>query len=264
MMKFRIPFGVAILPFMLIRPASVLAHDTWLLPLRDAGTTAAFELTSGMDFPSADYSIPAERVATRGCRVAATTCELVTGKSGEHALALSADMDRVAAGVVWIDLAAKTLSLDAESVKEYFAEIDPPASVRAAYMAQPAPRLWRETYVKHAKALTGSAGEKPTAWSKSVGSELEITPSADSDLSKGSDARFQVLSAGKPLADFAIGIVGGDGAKPRLLRTDANGEVSMSIDRAGYWLLRVTELKPSTAKDIDWDSHFATLSFDVR
>lgn len=243
---------------------SAFAHDTWLLPLRDAGTTVAFEFTSGMDFPNADYAIKPDRIATRGCRVAGTKCVLVTGKSGEHALSLSAKMDRAAAGVIWIDSAPKTLSLDADKVDEYLAEIDPPASVRAAYMAQAEPRLWRETYVKHAKTFTGSAGATPTAWSKLVGSELEITPAADSILSKGSDARFQVLSGGKPLTDFAIGMVGGKNATPRLLRTDGNGEIEVKIDGAGYWLLRVTQLTPATSKDIDWDSHFATLSFDVR
>ena len=244
-------------------PCIGLAHDTWLLPLRDAGTTAKFELTSGMEYPKADYSIPADRVAKRGCRVAAASCELAAGKSGKHALSLSAKMERADAGVAWIDLAPKTLSLDADKVEEYLAEIDPPASVRAAYMAQTEPRHWRETYVKHAKALTGSAGAPPTAWSKPVGSELEIVPSSSSLLSNDSEARFQVLSGGKPLADFAVGVVGGTSAAPRLLRTDDNGEIAVRIDGAGYWMLRVTQLKPSTSKDIDWDSHFATLTFEV-
>ena len=263
MRNFRISTGKVLLPLLLIASTPVSAHDTWLLPLRDAGGTAVFEFTSGMDFPNADYAIKPDRIATRGCRVAGTTCELVTGESGEHALSLSAKMDRSAAGVIWIDLAPKTLTLDADKVDEYLAEIDPPASVRAAYMAQAEPRLWRETYVKHAKAFTGAASKTPTAWSKPIGNELEITPSSTSLLSKNSDARFQVLSRGKPLADFAIGVVGGPNAKPRLLRTDGKGEVEVRIDGAGYWILRGTQLTPSTTKDIDWDSHFATLSFDV-
>lgn len=264
MTKSNLFFRTIAVALVVLAPASALAHDTWLLPLRDAGTTVAFEFTSGMDFPNADYAIKQDRIATRGCRVSAATCELSSGKSGDHALSLSAAMDRDAQGVAWIDLAPKTLSLDADKVEEYLTEIDPPADVRASYMAQPEPRHWRETYVKHAKAFTGSAGTTPTAWSKPVGSDLEITPVADSSLSKNSDARFQVLSGGEPLADFAVGVIGGTGAKPRLLRTNGNGEFSIRIDRAGDWLLRVTELKPSTSKDIDWDSHFATLAFDVR
>ena len=264
MTSFRSPISAVLLSALAVAPMAGLAHDTWLLPLRDAGTTATFELTSGMAYPKADYSIPGDRIATRGCRVAAATCELSTGKSGEHALQLSAVMDRDAAGVAWIDLAPKTLSLDADSVDEYLAEIDPPPSVRVAYMAQSEPRHWRETYVKHTKALTGLAGTAPTTWSTPVGSELEITPVAGTRLLKDSSARFQVLSGGKPLGDFAIGVVGGPNAKPRLLRTDGNGEVAIRIDGAGYWMLRVTQLTPSKVKDIDWDSHFATLTFDVR
>ena len=241
------------------------AHDTWLLPVHaDSSATTTFELTSGMDFPTADYSIPAERIATRGCRAKDSDCTLQVGTNGEHALALSAKLADGVPAVVWVDLAAKALELDADQVEEYLTEIDPPASVRAAYMAQPEPRHWRETYVKHTKALIGSTDSTPTVWSKPIGSGLEIIPSQDSHLSKNSDARFRVVSAGKPLADFAVGVIDGSAAKPRLLRTDASGEINLRIDRSGYWLLRATELKPSTTKDMDWDSRFATLAFDVR
>ncbi|MEO7916979.1 MAG: DUF4198 domain-containing protein [Dokdonella sp.] len=241
------------------------AHDTWLLPLHgDSSATTTFELTSGMDFPNADYSIPADRVAAHGCRMEAADCTLKIGANGEHALKLSAKVAADAPALLWVDLSPKTLSLDAEKVEEYLAEIDPPASVRASYMAQSEPRHWRETYVKHAKAFVGLSAATTTLWSRPIGSTLEIVPSADSDLAFGSDAHFRVMSHGKPLADFAIGVIGGKAATPRLLRTDADGDVTLRIDQRGYWLLRVTELKPSTTKDIDWDSHFATLAFDVR
>lgn len=241
------------------------AHDTWLLPVQaDSSQATTFDLTSGMAFPTADYAIPADRIATRGCRAKESDCALQVGTKGEHALALSAKLAAGMPAVVWVDLAAKTLDLDADQVEEYLTEIDPPASVRAAYLAQPEPRHWRETYVKHAKALTGATNSTPTVWSQPIGSALEIIPSQDSHLSKDSDARFRVVSAGKPLADFVIGVIGGSAAKPRLLRTDAGGEINLRIDRTGYWLLRVTELKPSAIKDIDWESRFATLAFDVR
>ncbi|MFZ2235732.1 MAG: DUF4198 domain-containing protein [Dokdonella sp.] len=255
----------AILAALIVLPTAALAHDTWLLPMRsDSSSAMTFELTSGMDFPNADYSIPADRVAARGCRMEVADCILKMGVNGEHALALSANVAGDTPALLWVDLAPKTLSLDGDKVEEYLAEIDPPPSVRAAYMAQPEPRHWRETYVKHSKALLGTAVSTPTAWSKPVGSTLEIVPSADSRLALDSDARFRVMSHGKPLADFAIGVVGGTAAKPRLLRTDADGDITVRIDQRGYWLLRVTELNPSTTKDIDWDSHFATLAFDVR
>jgi hypothetical protein len=35
------------------------------------------------------------------------------------------------------------------------------------------------------------------------------------------------------------------------------------LDKAGRWLLRGTDLRESTKKDIDWESDFTTLTIEV-
>ena len=51
--------------------------------------------------------------------------------------------------------------------------------------------------------------------------------------------------------------------KPRLLRTDAQGKVSVRLDQAGPWMLRVTRIVPAPAKPAEWDSAFTTLTVEV-
>lgn len=244
------------------------AHDTWLLaePGSHLGTSGAqtLALTSGMEFPLADYAVKPERIAAKGCRLSDGPCSLTIGKRGAHALTLFAAIPATSAAVVWVDLAPKTLSLDEAKVREYFAEIDASPEIRAEWEAKTKPRRWRETYVKHAKSLTGSNASADTAWSTSVGSALEIVPDAQATLTVDRDAEFRVLVQGQPLADFPIGVVSGRPARAQFLHTDTQGRVHVHIDQKGEWLLRVTRLVPSTRPAVDWTSDFATLTFIVR
>ncbi|MEO7433374.1 MAG: DUF4198 domain-containing protein [Dokdonella sp.] len=246
----------------------VHAHDTWLLaaPGSHQGTSGAqtLALTSGMEFPVADYAIDPARIAAKGCRMIDSPCALMIGKRGAHALTLFAAVPATSAAVVWVDLAPKTLRLDEAKVREYFAEIDATPEIRAAWEAKPKPRRWRETYVKHAKSLAGSGASASTEWSTPVGSALEIVPDAQATLTVDSDVEIRVLAQEQPLADVPIGVVRGRPARAQFLHTDAQGRVRVHIDQKGEWLLRVTRLVPSTRPAVDWTSDFATLTFTVR
>lgn len=46
-------------------------------------------------------------------------------------------------------------------------------------------------------------------------------------------------------------------------KTDAEGKVSFHLDKNGRWLLRGTDLRKSTKKDVYWESDFATLTIQV-
>lgn len=241
------------------------AHDTWLLAQRtDAAAPPrhAMALTSGMDFPQPDYAIAPTRIAASGCRSAAGRCVVRIGKRGADALAFAVAPADVTAALVWVDLAAKTLSLDDEKVAEYLDEIDAGAEIRAAWETMDAPRHWRERYVKHAKALLGSDEAAVAAGSHSLGGALEIVVARGSSLQRDADATFRLLADGKPLADFPVGAV--TAKRAQSLRSDANGDVRVRLDRAGPWMLRATRLTPASGAQLDWTSDFATLTFEVE
>lgn len=251
-----------ILPALALLASSADAHDTWLRVAKGSSSSAvALELTSGMIFPAADYAIKPERIDTRGCRTSVGSCDLKIERSGAHALHLGADG---AAEVAWIDLAPKTLTLDDEKVVEYLDEIDASKAIRDLWAAMPSPRVWRETYVKHAKALISEAGDSPRkSWSVPTGSALEFVPIGAMDSHKGQSASFRLIENGKPAGDVAVGVIGSAGGKPQFLRTDAAGELRLELDHAGDWLIRVTRLLPPTSPKGNWSSHFATVSFKV-
>jgi len=59
-----------------------------------------------------------------------------------------------------------------------------------------------------------------------------------------------MVLAGKKLGEFQT--------------TDGEGRTSFRIKRAGRYLIRATELRPSTRPDLEWESDFTTLTVEIR
>jgi hypothetical protein len=68
-----------------------------------------------------------------------------------------------------------------------------------------------------------------------------------------------LLEEGKPVAGFPVGIVPGTS-----VITDSQGMATVTALQPGRYLIRATKLRRSTSKDYDWESDFATVTFDVR
>ena len=46
--------------------------------------------------------------------------------------------------------------------------------------------------------------------------------------------------------------------------TDAEGRATFRLTKAGKYMLRATDLRPSTQTDLEWESDFTTLTIEVR
>lgn len=73
-----------------------------------------------------------------------------------------------------------------------------------------------------------------------------------------------MLLRGKPVASFAVGLVREGETHGLLKTTDERGRVTFPIPKHGRWLLRATDLRRSSKPGADWESDFATLTFEVR
>lgn len=244
------------------------AHDTWLLPERGAapaGTTVALELTSGMAFPSPETAIAVERVASSGVRLGGRTDELGDRQKGEKALALRARLHADGVATFWVALHPRTLDLEPAQVEEYLAEIGADATVRARWQATPALR-WRERYSKHAKSYVRVGTPKDDrSWTEPVGMKLELVPERDpTGLRAGDELVVRLLLGGQPLPGVAVGLVREGSEHGGLTKTDAEGRASFRLGERGRWLLRAVHLRPATDSELDWESDFATMTFEAR
>lgn len=258
-------FSILLVGVVLAVPA--WAHDTWLLPTSrfvSPGATVDLDLTSGMAFPQLETAIKPDRVAKSGYRLGGQTSTLQK-QAGSKSLRLRAPLAKEGVATLWVGLAPKSIELKPDQVKEYLDEIGAPAAVRQAWQEQ-TPKRWRELYTKHAKTFVRVG--RPAAdlsWGEPAGMALEIVPEKDpTQLSAGMELPVRVLRNGAPLPGFAVGLVRQGESQGTLRTTDAQGRIAFKVDRPGLWLLRATDLRKSARQDTDWESDFATMTFEVR
>jgi uncharacterized GH25 family protein len=248
--------------------APLTAHDTWLLARPSAvqpGAAVVLELTSGMAFPAPETAIKPDRVARAGMRLAGATADLKDRRSAGKFLQFKTMPSKPGIATLWVGLAPKSIELKPAEVKEYLDEIGAPESVLRAWREQN-PQRWRELYTKHAKTFVRVG--RPTgdrSWAQPVGLALEIIPEKDpTALRPGEDLPLRVLLQGKPIPFFSVALVGQREIHGMLKTTDEQGRVVFPVTKAGRWMLRATDVRRSSKSGADWESDFATLTFEVR
>lgn len=95
-------------------------------------------------------------------------------------------------------------------------------------------------------------------------------------LDAGDELPVQVLFQGEPVAGQLVMAYsrertrnGTDRIASSKARTDASGIVRFSLDRPGSWLLRLVymrpcaELEPASCRDVDWESYWASYTFEL-
>ena len=245
------------------------AHDTWLLPTPahvKPGEAVRLEMTSGMAFPKRESPIRADRIASQGVRLDGREMRFGDPRENKKELLLTAKLDRPGVATVWVDLYPRTLDLTAEDVEHYFEEIGASASVRERWQSAPEPRRWRESYTKHVKTFVRvgtPAGDR--SWSEPVGSAFELVPERDpTALHPGDELVVRLLRNGAPAVGVTVGLLRAGETKSVDRPSGEDGRVTFTIGAAGWYLLRSTDLRPAAGADLDWESDFATLTFEAQ
>jgi hypothetical protein len=249
------------------------AYDTWLRPERaapKAREAVTLDMTSGRAFPTDDIAIMPSRVEKAACRMGDKTTAVESRRPSPNALLLGTSLPKAGVAVCWASLFPKLTELTPDVVQEYLDEIAAPPAVREAWMAGGKPGRWRELYTKHVKTFL-RVGEAPTAagdssWSTPVGTGLEIVPESDpTTLHANAELGLRLLFQGKPLPGVEIGLVrAGEQGAGYLPATDGEGRSRFRIGAPGLYLIRATWLRKSKTHDFDWESDFATLTFEAK
>jgi len=128
--------------------------------------------------------------------------------------------------------------------------------------------VW-ERYGKHVKAVLQVGDQRSDGWDVVLGYPAEIVPLANPyDAAVGDELAVRCLVDGKPVVHQLV-IVGGqhgaDALPETSLRTDANGEIRFTVESAGRWYVKFINMVPlADNADIDYESKWATLTFEIR
>lgn len=126
----------------------------------------------------------------------------------------------------------------------------------------------RERYAKHVKAVLQVGDLRDDAYRVRLGYPAEIVPLVNPyRLAAGDEYSFLCLVDGEPVANQLVilgGELGGDLVEEVQKRTDESGKITFVIDSVGKWYVEFIHMAPSPETDIDYESKWATLSFEVR
>lgn len=194
----------------------------------------------------------------------ATYLSFTTGEAGTY--------------VAGVSVKPNPIELSAEDFNEYLAH-DGVLDVLAEreknqQLDQPA----RELYAKHVKAIF-QVGDTPSShFNESLGFPVEFIPQQNPyTLQKGDMLMVQLLENGNPLANhyvyagFSTGKEHGhdhsgeDHEHNEMQKTtDNQGMVTVELDHAGQWYLRCIRMTESEADNVDYESNWATLTFEIK
>lgn len=132
----------------------------------------------------------------------------------------------------------------------------------------------RELYSKHVRTIV-QVGDIPTDdYATPFGFPAEILLQTNpTDLKAGATLAFQVMVRGKPASSQPVyasyaGHHGHDAegghTHAAVMRTDQNGVASFAITNPGRWFITLIHMEPVDAREVDYESNWSTVTFEVR
>lgn len=168
-----------------------------------------------------------------------------------------------------VSTAARNLDLTADEFKEYLEHEGLDRMVREREGKGLANQDVTEKYSKHVKAIL-QVGENTTDdYNHSLRYPIEFIPLQNPyDLSVGDIIEFQLFYKGEPLANTVVhyGTDPDEGqpVKVNASITDEDGEFGFELNRTGHWYVGTIHMVESEEADIDYESNWATLTFEMR
>jgi len=246
---------------------TALAHDFWIAPPKfrvEKGEAVALPLRVGMEYvgdavPRDDLRI--EKFVVLGPDGATT----VEGKDGvDPAGSVTPAKDGLY--VVAYRSKRRSIELAAAKFEAYLKDegLDAAAKVRAERKETGKPG--HEVYSRCAKTILKCGDGAKDGHDRVAGLRMEIVPETNPYVvAAGAEMTFRVVFEEKPLEHGLVVARSKVETKHVVTaRTDADGRVKLTLDRAGEWLVKCTHMIPAPAETgMDWESLWASVTFDL-
>jgi uncharacterized GH25 family protein len=175
--------------------------------------------------------------------------------------------------VVGVSTAPKMIELTAEEFNEYLEHDGVMDVLEARGRDGTADQGANERYAKHVKTIL-QVGETTTdSYAHRLGYPIEIVPLANPGaLGAGQTLEVLVLAEGEPVAGqlvyasfegFHTHDETGSHREAVKTRTDDSGVARVELTRPGRWYIRLIRMLPVDEEGVDYESSWATLTFEV-
>lgn len=275
----RFPSTIAILAGGVLAAAAARGHDMFLvLPDHDlpANSLVKVDLYNGT-FDKSENAIARDRMIDVSIVDGAggvTHPDASAWREEGEVTVLSFKTGGPGTYVVGVSTKARTLELSAEDFNEYLEHDGVLDVLESRKVAGTLDRAATERYSKHVKTILQVAGAPSDTYAHRLGYPIEIVPLANpAALAVGEALEILVLAGGEPVAGQlvyasheAFESPGGSEAQREAVetRTGDSGRASIPISRPGRWYVRLIRMVPVEEDGVDYESNWATLTFEVR
>lgn len=164
---------------------------------------------------------------------------------------------------------AATNVMAADKFHEYLAEEGLMNVIKERERRGEAGKFGYERYTRYMKSLISVGGKNDSTFKKAVGLKLEIIPFENPYSKKpGDKLKVKIMFRGRPLTDASVFAYNRNAGhiSTQGVRTAGDGTAYVKIDRSGFWLIRLVKMERCTedCSEIDWESYWGALSFEIR
>ena len=272
----RHPFRTAAALLLLsLVAAPLLAHDMfWRLTTYFVapGTAMAMPLLNGT-YSKSENAIEWSRVADLSVVAPSGRAAIDSAHWDTRGDTSRLNYSPAASGTYVVGLSTKPreFELSAKDFNQYLADDGIPDVLAARKTDGSFTKGAKERYHKHVKAIFQVGDTRTDAWKTPLGYPAELVPLENPyAVHPGATIGLQCLMDGKPLAGQLVMVGGragttGDTRLPaRTAHCDANGIVRVHLDRAGRWYVKFIRMVRVDDGRVDYESKWASLTFEVR
>lgn len=244
----------------------VAAHDTFVMPQKFRvfkGETVIIGFHSSDGFPESAQllkrlqdpavhtpsgPVPIENVKADGMRMTAS----ITVPHSGHVIVTAVN-------------GTATTDMKADEFVAYLKEEGLTHVVDARVQRGEADKPGKERYTMYAKTIL-MADAPNDGYKKVVGFPIEMIPEKDPyQLKPGESLPVRVLFRGAPARnlDVKAASTAGEGQKQHSVgRTDVDGRINVPVT-SGKWRLKAIHMERSSKPDVEWESFWTTLTFEI-
>lgn len=170
--------------------------------------------------------------------------------------------------VVGLSTMPREIDLKAKDFNEYLNEDGIPDILAERKNKKELTKDVRERYSKHVKTIFQAGGKQTDNFKAALGYPVEIVPVTNPySLKRGNTFEFQCFKDGKPLANQFVMTGRDENGKlviGKNIRTDKNGLAKIKLDGVGKWYVKFINMTRLNDPQINYESKWATLTFEIK
>jgi uncharacterized GH25 family protein len=181
---------------------------------------------------------------------------------------LNVDTKEAGTYVIGMSTMEREIDLEGKDFNEYLSHDGIPDTLAERKEKNELDKKVRERYSKHVKSIIQAGNTQTDSYKTILGYPVELVPQRNPyKLKVGNTMEILCLRDGKPLVNQFVMTgreTGGKLVEGKNLRTDKNGIARFKLDAAGKWYARFINMVRLSDPRLDYESKWATLTFEIR